>query len=88
LLAENFGFGDEDGLDQRVGQAAQTQYERADQFGIKLRATATFEFLKGLLRGARLLVRAFGSDRVIGIGDGNDARAERDLVAGESLRIA
>ena len=87
-LADNLAFGDEDWLDQWVGKAAKARYERSDQFRIKLRAAATFEFLNGLLRGARFLVGALGSDRVIGVGDGNDARTERDLVAGESLRVA
>ena len=76
------------GADNGVGDGAESVNENADQLGVELGAGAAFEFGEGLLCGACFFVRAFGSDGVVGVGDADDAGAERNVRAGEAVGIA
>src|SRR5208282_3199920 len=71
-----------------LGGAAHGFYEGTDDFRVELVCSAAFEFGEGFFGVASFLVGALGGDGVVGIGDGDDARAQGDLVAGEAIGIA
>jgi len=50
-----------------------------------LRAGAALEFGESFFGGAAFLVAAVAGDGVVGVGDGDDARANGDVFAGEAL---
>ena len=80
--------GNRSGFQKRIRQRAEARDEQAHELGVELRAGAAFEFGHGFLSGAALLVCAVGRDRVVGVGDGHDARTERYLVAVHAVGIA
>ena len=49
---------------------------------------AGLELLARLLHRHRVAVRAVGEHRVVGVGDREHARDERDALAGEAVRVA
>src|SRR5580704_11794368 len=61
--------------------------EDAYDLGIELIGGAAFELGEGVLRRARFLVRALGSNRVVGVCDRDYARAVGNLIAFEAQRI-
>src|SRR3990172_949351 len=63
-------------------------YESVHDPAIKLLAGAAVQLLERLLQGDDALVGAVGGHRVEGVADEDDARAERDLVAGEAVGVA
>ena len=71
-----------------LGGAAHGFYEAANDFRVELVGGAAFQFGEGFFGVARFFVGAFGRDGVVGIGDGDDARAEGNLVGGEAIGIA
>src|SRR5215471_4402567 len=56
--------------------------EDVDDSGVELRAGATIEFEQRLARRDRVAEDARPRHRVVGVGDGDDARAERDVERG------
>ena len=79
LGAEGVGFaGAYGGGYVMLGGAAHGFYEAANDFGVELVGGAAFQFGKGFFRVARFFVGAFGRDGVVGIGDGDDARARAE----------
>ena len=64
-----------------LGGAAHGFDEAADDFWIELVCGAAFEFGESFFGVARFLVGALGRDGVVGVGDGDDARAEGNLIA-------
>ena len=89
MLPEGLGGAGEEGgdFDDGVGELAHGADEGCDQLRIELGAGAAFEFGEGLLGGAAFFVAAVAGDGVVGIGDGDDARAERDAFGGERFRV-
>src|SRR5580658_1314804 len=71
-----------------LGGAAHGFYEAADYFWIELVGGAAFQFGEGFLGIASFFVGALGSDGVVGVGDGDDARAKGNLIGGEAVGIA
>ena len=59
-----------------------------DDFGIELRAGATADLFAGVGHGQGFAVRAVADHGVERIGDGEYARAERNLFALEATRVA
>src|SRR5262245_44621436 len=59
--------------------------EDGDDLRVELGAHAAFQLAAGDLVGQGLAVRAVGGHRVVGVGDGDDAADERDVIALESL---
>src|SRR6267378_683363 len=74
-------------FDDRVGQGAHRSNENFDDRAIKLRVGAPFELCQGIAGLACLLVSAVASNRVVGVGDGDDARSERDFFAGKGFGV-
>ena len=70
------------------GKAAVVADEASDRSGVELRPGLAREHVERALVAGRAAVGAVGGDRVEGVGDGDDAGAERDLLAGEPVRIA
>src|SRR5262245_61184370 len=68
----------------RDDEAAEGAHER----GVELRARAALDLAGRLLEAARWLVAGEARHRVEGVGERDDARLERDRVAGEALGIA
>src|ERR1019366_5130000 len=62
--------------------------ERVDDCRVEVRAGLGLEPLEGLVDGDRGPVDAVGGHRVVGVADGDDARADGDLGALESVRVA
>ena len=62
--------------------------ERGDDLGVELRAGAALDLRDRFLERERRAVEAVGRHRVEGVGDEDDARAERDLLAGEAVGVA
>ncbi len=60
-------------------------HEETHEIGIELRTGAALELGQSRGGGARLLVGALGGDGVEGIGDGDDARAERNVLAAQAV---
>src|SRR5580658_4752907 len=71
-----------------LGGAAHGFYEAADYFWIELVGGAAFQFGEGFLGIASFFVGTLGSDGVVGVGDGDDAGAEGNLIGGEAVGIA
>src|SRR5882762_10297485 len=87
--AEKLDWGEEGSdFDDGVGELAHGADEGCDEAGIELGAGAALEFREGLIGGAALFVTAVAGNGVVGIGDGDDARAERNLFAGEGFGVA
>src|SRR3954469_3831967 len=62
--------------------------ESAHDGRVELRVRALLELQERLLLGEPAAVRALGGHRVVRVGDADDASAERDLLAGQPVRIA
>src|SRR6185312_15858611 len=62
--------------------------EDLDDFGVELVTAATGDLKAGLGEVTSLAVGAIGSNGVEGIGDGEDARAERNLLSAKTARVA
>ena len=62
--------------------------EQAHERRIELRAGVPSQLADGRLVADRPLVRPIAGHGVVGVGDGDDARTERDLVAAQPERIA
>ena len=62
--------------------------ERLDDRGVELGRAVAPQLGEGLLTRARGVVGALGDHRVVGVADGDDARAEWYRLAGEPVRIA
>src|SRR3954468_21315866 len=62
--------------------------ERLDHRGVELGAGAALELGERRLVAARIRVGALRGDRVVGVADRDDARADRDLLAREPIRVA
>src|SRR5665213_132577 len=62
--------------------------ERPHDHGIELRARAASEFLSRPRRTCRPLVRARRGHHLEGVGHGDDACAERDLLASQTVGIS
>src|SRR6266481_4572839 len=75
-------------FDDGVGELAQSAHEDFDNFGVELGVGTAFELREGFGGEAALLVSAVAGDGVVGVGDGDNARAERDLFADETVGVA
>src|SRR5205807_4540612 len=62
--------------------------QRVDHVRVEVRPAAPHELRLRLLERQRLPVRPVGRHRVEGVAAADDARAERDVLAGEPVRIA
>ena len=62
--------------------------EGLDEFGIELGAGTALEFGERLIGGAAFFVAAVAGDGVVGISNGDNASAERNIVAGEGFGVA
>ena len=75
--------GDKGGdFDDGVRKLAHGTDEGLDEVSIELGIGAAFQFTEGLFGGATLFIAAITGNGVVGIGDGDDTGAERNLVAG------
>src|ERR1700676_1256337 len=74
-------------FDDGIGELAHGSDEHLDDGPVKLSVGAALEFGEGFRRTAAFLVRGVAGDGVVGIGHGDDARAERNAFAGESIGI-
>src|SRR5208337_5090612 len=75
-------------FDDGVGKETHGADKGFDEARIELRAGATFEFGESFLGGAAFLVAAVAGDSVVGVGDGDDAGTNGDVLAGEGVGIA
>ncbi len=83
------GAGEERGdFDDGIGELAHGADEEFDKARVKLRSPQRSSFGKGLFRGAAFFVAAVAGDGVVGIGDGDDARAERNIFSRQCLRVS
>src|SRR5712692_300903 len=80
--------GRDSSLHDGVRQTTQRLEEDLHQLRVELGAAAALQFGKCLFGPAGLLVGAVGSNRVVGVRDGEDARAQRDVAAGEAIGAA
>ena len=62
--------------------------ERRDERGVELAARAAAQLVERLLLAEHGAVGARLAHRAEGVADGDDPRAERDLVAGQPVRVA
>ena len=62
--------------------------EGADDGGIELRPGAAVQLSSASASRHRRAIRAVGDHGVVGVADGDDAGAERDVVAGEAVGVA
>src|SRR5437016_8934480 len=62
-------------------------HEDFDDRSVELGVAAALQFGEGVGSAARFFVSAVAGDRVVGVGNGDDARTDRDVLAGERLRI-
>src|SRR2546422_4281352 len=76
------------GFDDGIGKLAHGLDEERDDFGVELSVAAALEFGEGFGGGAGFFVGAVAGEGVVGVGDGENARAERNFVPGNSVRIA
>src|SRR5581483_2873853 len=67
---------------------SQDPHEDLDDGRVEVRSRAAFELGECVLDGAGLAVGPVVGDRVEGVDDGEDAGRKRDLLAGQSARIA
>ena len=75
-------------FDNGVGKLAHSADKDFDDGPVKLRVGAALQFGKGFGRAAAFLVSAVAGDGVVSVGHRNDARTERNALAGKSVRIA
>jgi len=75
-------------FDDGVGELAQGAHEDFDNFGVELGVGTALELGEGFGGEAALLVSAVTGDGVVGVGDGDNARAERDLFADKTVGVA
>ena len=84
-------------LQREVGQQAtpvgvrlaiQHLHEGIHQIGLELAVAAVQQLLDGDLGGHRPAVGPVAGHRVIGVGDRDHARQQRDLLAGQPVRVA
>jgi len=68
--------------------AADDRSQRRDDLRIELRPGADLELAQCLLARAGRAVRSVGRHRAVGVAGADDARDERDLLAGEAVRVA
>src|SRR5215813_5282437 len=59
-----------------------------NDFLVKLRVGAALELRKGVSSGAAFFVSTIARDGVVGVCDGHDARAQRNLLADKRVRVA
>src|SRR3954462_3027583 len=76
------------GLRIRLPRARAELLERAHDVGIELRAGVTPDLVGRGLDRPRLLVRALVDEHVEHVGDVDEAPLERDVGAGEAIRVA
>ena len=76
------------GSSAREAQLRDLGLERLDDVRVELRPGAALELAQRVRRGKAAPVDAVGRHRVVGVGDEEDPRAERDLLAGEAVRVA
>src|ERR1700689_3467563 len=69
------------------GTFADQLAEHLDQLRVELRAGAATQLRQGILDGHRVLVGAIVEHRAKGVADRDDAGAERDLLAGQAVRV-
>src|SRR5439155_9209681 len=62
--------------------------ERVDDLRIELRAAAALHLATGFVDGQRRSIGTIGGHRIEGVGHGEDARPQRDALAGDGIRIA
>src|SRR5713101_4402971 len=74
-------------LQDGVGQLAESLHKDGHQLAVKLRIGAALELGKGVGGTARFLIGPVGGDGVVGVSDGDDARAQRNLSAVEGIRV-
>src|SRR6185437_10720652 len=94
-LSEGLGAAEtENAADTVLDSAAEVDPERLGNAqkdlndpGIELVAAATCDLQAGFWKAAALAVRAVGGDGIECVGDGEDARAERNLLAAQSAGI-
>src|SRR5688500_4819046 len=68
--------------------ALQIIEENRHEVGIELRAAQPAQLVGGPLVRLRRLVRPAVDHRLVGVGDSDDARAERDVLAAQPVGIA
>src|SRR3974377_1722896 len=74
-------------FDDGVRKLPHGTHKSGNELGIELRIGAAFEFAERFLGGPALFVAAVAGDRVVGVGNRNDAGAEGDAFAGQSIGI-
>ena len=73
---------------RRRARVLEVRLERGDDSRVELRARVAPELGERLLGARSVAVAPLGRDRVVRVGDEDDARAERDLLAREPVRVA
>src|SRR3990172_10905220 len=68
--------------------ALQLIEEDRHQLGIELRATQPAQLVGGTIVRLRRLVRPTVDHRLVRVGDGDDARAQRDVLAAQPIWVA
>src|SRR2546430_1560059 len=63
-------------------------HENLDDFRVELRIRAAFQFGQSIGCRAALFVRSIARDGVVRIGNGHDARTERNILANHGVRVA
>src|ERR1700692_3204003 len=71
-----------------IGGVEHGAQEGVDKIGVKLGFGAALEFVESLLGGAAFFVAAVAGDGVVGIGNGDDAGAERNIFRGAGFGLA
>ncbi len=69
----------------RLGQGGR---QRPDDLGVELGAGAPPQLAQRVARRTGAPVRARAGHRVVGVGDVDDPRGERDVVAAQAVRVA
>ena len=72
----------------RLGDLDDLEAERVDDRGVELLAGAAAQLGQRVFDRVRGAVDAVGHHRVEGVADGDDAGAERDVLAGEAVGVA
>src|SRR6516165_3260754 len=75
------------GFDDGVGKLPHGAHKSGNELGIELRIGAAFKFAERFLGGPTLFVAAVAGDRVVGVRNRNDAGAEWNASAGQSVGI-
>src|SRR5215472_14046456 len=74
-------------FDDGIGQSAHGAHENFDDGTVELRVGASFEFGERVGGRAGFFVGAVAGDGVVGVGDGDDARAKWNGFAGERAGV-